>query len=759
MDINEHKRSPKDALIGAAKSAPKEANARLERLKKSIERHRHLYHDLDKPEISDEAYDSLFKELEAVEAEYPELRTPDSPTQRVGGEPLKEFVKMRHAVPQWSFDDVFDFDELKKWEDKVRNFMRKAGIADKKLEFCCELKFDGLKVVLTYEDGALVRAATRGDGTIGEDVTQNVKTICSIPLTLEAGSRGLGARTPSSPPSGRPSGRKLQAPISLIAVGEVWMAKKELARINEERKKAGEPLYANTRNLAAGSLRQLDPRLTAARRLDSFMYDLEEVEENDSYASASRGAFPRLRTREQMVGPTEASGKLQERKGRTVIVPETQSAELELLAELGFKVDPHSRVVDSVGGIQKFYEEWTRKHDALEYGLDGIVIKVNSRKIQEALGYTGKSPRWGVAYKFPAEQVTTILEDIVFQVGRTGVITPVAILRPVLVAGSTVSRATLHNEDEIKRLDLRLGDTIILQKAGDVIPDIVKVVAELRPKDSKPFRWPTHVAACGGDGAIERIPGEAAWRCVSKDSFEQLKRKFHYFTSKKCFNIGGLGPQILNQFIEAGLISTFDDIFTLKKGDILNLERFAEKSADNLIQAIEKSRVITLPRFLASLSIPQVGEETAYDIATHFISIEKIAAARRDDLEAINGVGPKVAASISAWFENADNRKLVKNLLKRVAIQDDAAGARGASNKLEGKSFVFTGSLPTLEREDAQTMVRRNGGDVSGSVSKRTSFVVAGKEAGSKLDKARDLGVKIISEEEFLEIIGRSEAK
>ena len=709
--------------------APKEVRERLEKLKKSLERHRRLYHTLDKPEISDEAYDSLVRELEAIEAEYPELKSADSPTERVGGEPRKEFTKVKHAVPQWSFDDVFDFNELEKWEEKVRNFMRKAGIGDEKLTYCCELKFDGLKIVLTYQNGVLVQAATRGDGVVGEDVTRNVKTIESIPL-------------------------KLQAPESLIVVGEIWMATKELKRINEERAKAGEPLYANTRNLAAGSLRQLDPKITAARKLDSFIYDIDQIEMYADVRPLGKGLSATAKHEDETSGAKRA--QLVTFKGRETAFPVSQSAELELLAKLGFKTNPHFKVFDSVIGVQKFYEEWTKKRHDLAYGLDGIVIKVDSRKIQEALGYTGKSPRWGVAYKFPAEQVTTVLEDIVFQIGRTGVITPVAVLRPVLVAGSTVSRATLHNEDEIKRLDVRIGDTVILQKAGDVIPDIVSVVGELRSKNSKAFKWPTHISACGGDSRVERVPGEAAWRCANKDSFEQQKRKFHYFTSKKCFDIDGLGPQILNQLIEAGLISTFDDIFTLKKGDIMNLERFAEKSADNLIEAIQRSRKITLPRLLASLSIPQVGEETAYDIGKYFNAMETIMRASMEDFQAIDGVGPKVAESISTWFKNGDNLKLVKNLLKHVRIEDVqavGAGSNVGAGRLEGKSFVFTGSLPTLERESAQAMVRQNGGDVSSSVSKKTSFVVAGEEAGSKLDKAREFGVKIISEAEFLEMV------
>jgi len=711
-------------------------------LEKAIEKHRRLYHTLDKPEISDEAYDSLVRELESLFAEYPELKKGDAyknVLDRVGSEPLKEFVKVRHAVRQWSFDDVFDFAELVKWEEKVRNFMEKAGLSGEKLEYCCELKIDGLKVVLTYEDGLLVRAATRGDGEVGEDVTLNVKTIETVPLRLNEAKGGRSVR-------------------SLIAVGEVWIGSAELAKINEERRKSGEPLYANSRNLAAGSLRQLDPKVTASRKLNAFIYDIDALGAGNAGLS---GAISKALHNGRKEGETAA-----------LPLPASQNDELELLSELGFQTNPHFKVFDSLQGVQEFYLNWTKKRHELDYGLDGIVIKVNSRKIQEALGYTGKSPRWGIAYKFPAEQVTTVLEDIVFQVGRTGVVTPVAVLKPVRVAGSTVSRATLHNEDEIKRLDLRIGDTVIIQKAGDVIPDIVKVVAEMRTGKEKPFRWPTHIPACGGDGSIERVAGEAAWRCVVADSFEQQKRKFHYFTSRKCFDIDGLGPQILNQLLEEGLISSFDDIFTLKKGDLLNLPRFAEKSADNLIVAIDKARKVTLSRFLSALSIPQVGEETAFDIAKHFTEIvrnedefetnsrdisvgvqalNKIILAKKEDLQSIYGVGDVVAESVADWFKVSDNKKLVARLLKQITLADEEIVGNSA---IAGKSFVFTGSLPTLEREVAQEMVRKNGGDVSSSVSKKTSFVIAGKEAGSKLEKARDLGVKIITEEEFLKMVG-----
>ena len=670
------------------KEVPKEILIRFEKLQKTIDYHRVLYHTHDTPEISDEAYDSLIRELQDIEAQYPQLRHVDSPTERVGGEPLKEFVKVTHAVRQWSFDDVFDTNSLEKWNEKVLNFIKKSGVDNEDVEYCCELKIDGLKVILTYEDGVLIRGATRGDGVVGEDVTENIKTITDIPLLLNK-------------------------KVSLVAIGEAWIGKGELQRINKEREKNGEPLYANTRNLAAGTLRQLDPKVVAGRNLHAFIYDVENFKEEKI---------------------------------------ETQSKELELLHKLGFVVNPHTKVCKTLNEVEAFYDAWTKKKDSLEYGLDGIVLKINSRNIQEALGYTGKSPRWGVAYKFPAEQVTTVVEDIVFQVGRTGVVTPVAHLRPVLVAGSTVSRATLHNEDEIKRLDVRIGDTVIIQKAGDVIPDIVQVVTSLRTGKEKPFKWPTHVSLCGGDGAIERIPGQAAWRCVVKDSYEQQKRKLHYFASKGALNIEDMGPKIIDQLLDAELISEYADIFTLKKGDLLALPRFAEKSADNLLASIEKARKTTLSRFLISLSIPQVGEETAHDIAGHFKTIEKIRNVTEEELLAISGIGPIVAESIVSFFKDKKNIKIVDDLLKYVSIQSTLNSGQ-KEGKFKGKTFVLTGTLQTMTRDEAKEKIRALGGDVSSSVSKETDYVVAGESAGSKLDKAQELGVRVLSEEQFIEMI------
>ncbi len=670
-------------------SIPKKIKDRYEKLVKLIDHYRYLYHVLDKPDITDESYDSLIHELIEIEEKYPELVTPQSPTQRVGDEPLSEFKKVKHEVRQWSFDDCFSPEGLKKWDEKIRRMVEKElSLKNEKIEYCCELKIDGLKIILTYKEGKFVQGATRGDGTIGEDVTSNLKTIKSIPLTL-----------PKS--------------VDMTVVGECWLSKKELIKINKEREKNGEQLFANTRNAAAGSIRQLDPKIAASRNLSSFIYDIDKLSEK---------------------------------------IPDTQDNELKLISDLSFKTNPYHEVLDSLDGVEKYYRHWSKNKEKLDYGLDGIVIKINSRKIQEALGYTGKSPRWGIAYKFPAEQVTTIVENIVFQVGRTGVITPVAHLRPVLVAGSTVSRATLHNEDEIKRLDIRIGDTVILQKAGDVIPDIVEVLKDLRTGKERVFVFPKKIDACGGDGSIERIEGQAAWRCVNKNSFAQQKRKFYHFVSKKAFNMDGCGPRIIDALLDNNLITNYDDIFTLKKGDLLALPRFAEKSVDNLLSSIEKSRKITLNRFLVSLSIPQVGEETAIDLAKNFGNLEKIRKADVTKLQQINGVGDIVGKSVYDWFLDKDNSKLVERLLEQTEIESVKSNI-GKIGKLAGKSFVVTGTLASLSRDEAKDKIRALGGDISESVSSKTSYLVVGENPGSKFDKAQKLGVNILDEEKFLNLI------
>jgi len=669
-------------------AVPKDVTARYEKLKKTIHRHRYLYHTLDKPEISDSAYDELEQELLLLEEKYSTLIAPDSPSQRVGEKPISAFKKVRHEVEQWSFNDAFEPRDIFNFDARIKRMLKREEV-----EYSCELKIDGLKVVLTYEKGVLKVAATRGDGVVGEDVTHNIRTINSVPLML--------AR-----------------PVDIIVEGEVWMSEQTLKEINTLRQAQGEPPFANPRNAAAGSIRQLDPRVAASRKLDTFMYDVARTSEKFS---------------------------------------PTQYEELQYLGGLGFKVNKHVMVVQNVKGVIEFWKTWSKKTKTRGYWIDGIVVKVNNRALQEELGYTGKAPRFAVAFKFPAEQVTTVVEDIVLQVGRTGVLTPVAHLRPVLVAGSTVSRATLHNEDEIKRLDVRIGDTVILQKAGDVIPDIVRVLPELRTGKEKKFMWPTHVPECGGEGEIERIPGMAAWRCVARDSFAVRRRVLRHFTSKQALNIEGLGEKTVDHLLEKGLVNTFDDFFTLKEGDILELEGFAEVSAKKLVTSIQKARErVELSRFINGLSIEHVGEETAYLLAEHFKTINNIAEANEEDLSSIDGIGQVVAHAIYSWFRDKDNRALIRKLGKALNIVNDLppASAKVSTGKLFGKTFVLTGILAGMRRDEAKERIRAQGGDVSSSVSKSTDYVVAGKKPGSKEEKARELGVRIISEEDFLKLLG-----
>ncbi len=674
-----------------------EAHQRLLKLRTSIEKYRYHYHVLNESLISDEALDSLKHELVEIETEFPDLVTPDSPSQRVAGAPLPGFKKIRHTVPQWSFNDAFSEQDMRDFDARVKRMLADEFGRDVAPTYTAELKIDGLKIVFTYEKGKLKTAATRGDGTVGEDVTENVKTIEAVPLTLSE-------------------------PVDVVAEGEAYMPKSQFEKINKEQKKKGEELYMNPRNITAGTIRQLDPRIVAARKLSTFVYDIS---------------------------------------GGTITVPPRQDEELGLLRTLGFRVNPHFKNCKNIDEVISYWKEWHDKKEKEDYLIDGVVVKVTERTYQDALGYTGKAPRFGIALKFPAEQVTTVVEDIGLQVGRTGVITPVAHLRPVLVYGSTVSRATLHNEDEIARLGVRVGDTVILQKAGDVIPDIVKVLTELRPKKSKPFIMPKNCPECGTPLARKSIgqPSSAKAtggqvsaalycgnaRCPAKD-----RRTLYHFTSKHAYDIEHLGPKNLDLLLDAGLISSRADIFTLQKGDLLELPRMGEKSVDNMLAAIEKARHVSLDRFIVGLSIPEVGEETARDLATHFGAIEKLRAATRADLEALNGVGPRVAAALTTYFADTHNKKVVADLQKQVHIKKQAA--KKGSQKLVGKTFVLTGTLPTLSRDEAKAMILSAGGKVSGSVSKKTSYVVAGESAGSKYEEAQKLGVAILDEAALIEM-------
>lgn len=670
-----------------------QARERAEKLRDLINYHAHRYYVEDAPEISDAAYDALFHELLALEERFPSLIAPDSPTRRVGGVASERFEKVRHAVPQWSFDNVFSAEEMRAWDVRVRKWTREAGFAEHDVSYTCEHKIDGLKIVLTYERGILVRAATRGDGEVGEDITQNARTIRSVPLSLSED-------------------------IDITVAGECWLAEKELARINEERIAADEQPFANTRNAAAGSLRQLDPAVTASRRLDAFLYDIDAIDSRDT----------------------------------GVKTPATQKEELTLLTKLGFKVCDGAQVCGSADEIIALYETLVKQKHKHAYGMDGLVVKVNRVDIQTRLGFTAKAPRWGVAFKFPAEQATTVVEDIILQVGRTGVLTPVARLRPVRVGGTLVSRATLHNEDEIQRLGVCVGDTVVLQRAGDVIPDIVQVLTELRPVSAKEFAFPKHLHACGGDGRIERIPGQAAWRCVNPDSPERRRRALEYFISKHALDIDGLGKKTAALLVDEGLVQTFDDIFTLTEGDFLALPGFADISAKAAVESIRSAaRAVSLERLITGLSIAHVGEETARDLAEHFKTLERLRGATKEELEAVPGVGGIVADSVRAWFDDTENAAMLERLLEHITLRAEQVKTRGTA--LSGKTFVFTGTLENISREEAEREVRALGGHAASTVSKKTDFVVAGRDAGSKLEKARALGVKVISEEEFDKLI------
>lgn len=666
---------------------PEDVKERYEKLKNSINRHRTLYHVFDKEEISPAALDSLKRELSEIEKKYPALVAPDSPSQRVAGKPLPAFKKVRHKVPQWSFNDAFTVEDIRDFDARVRRFL-KPSFGDVQPQWVCELKIDGLKIVFEYENGLLKTAATRGDGEVGEDVTNNIKTIEAVPLSLSR-------------------------PVDIIVEGEVWMSSKHLEALNRQRQKEGEPPFANPRNAAAGSIRQLDPKVAASRKLDVFFYDV----------AATSEPFPK-----------------------------TQHEELQYLRELGFKVNPHHTLAHTIEEAIQYWELWKSGGRHQEYWIDGIVVKINERKYEEALGYTGKAPRFAVAFKFPAEQVTTVVERIVLQVGRTGVLTPVAHLKPVSIAGTTVSRATLHNEDEIKRLGVRVGDTVVLQKAGDVIPDIVKVVKELRPTGAAPYRWPRVVPECGGDGAIERIPGQAAWRCVNKNSFAIVRRRFHNFVGKHALDIEGCGPATTDQLLEKGLIQHYDELFTLTPGDFLTLEGFAEVSANKLHAALQRARIVPLARLLVGLSIPQVGEETALLLVKEFRTLDALARAREDELQGIEGIGPVVAKAVAEWFSLKRHQDLIARLQRVLTIVSPPKKKKAALT-LSGKTFVLTGGLPSMTRDEAKAKLRALGADVSSSVSKKTDYVVTGEEAGSKLAKARALGVKILTEQEFLKLI------
>ncbi len=649
-------------------------------LRKVLEEHNYNYYVMDNPTISDFEYDALMQKLIKLEEENPQYADENSPTKRVGGAVLSEFNQVQHTVPMQSLGDVFSYDELMEFDGRVRQ-----GLSGEKCDYIVEMKIDGLSVSLEYEEGKLVRGSTRGDGQVGEDVTENLKTIKSIPLVIDYKGR-------------------------LEVRGEVYMPRQSFEKVNAEKAEAGETLFANPRNAAAGSLRQLDSRIAAKRKLDVFIFNIQDVEEG--FAS-------------------------------------THSEGLEKLKDLGFKVSPRRNVVDS---MEKAYLEILKIGEdraSLPFDIDGAVVKVNDFAQRELLGTTSKVPKWAIAYKFPAEQQETTLLDIVLQVGRTGVITPNAVLVPVKVAGSTVSRATLHNEDFIKAKDIRIGDRVLIQKAGDIIPEVVSVIKEKRTGAEKIFEMPKVCPACGEE--LYREEGEAATRCVSTNCPAQRLRSIIHFASRGAMDIEGLGDAVVEQLMNAGLIENTADLFYLEFMDLVGLERFAEKSAQNLIDAIEKSKANPLDRLLCGLGIRLIGARGAKSIAAHFKNIDNIMAASVEEVSQIEDVGEKMAESLVHYFRQPETKELIKRM--KDAGVNMIAEEKEVGDKLGGKTFVLTGTLPTLKRSEAQKIIEDNGGKVSGSVSKKTDFVVAGEEAGSKLEKANALGVAVITEEELLNMI------
>ena len=663
-----------------------EIKQRIDKLKKTINHHRYLYHVQDMQEISDAALDSLKKELFDLEQEYPEFITEDSPTQRVGGKPLKEFQKIKHSQRMLSFNDGFSKEDMQDWLERISKLL--TGEEKNKLNFYCELKIDGLAIELIYENGFLKAGATRGDGTIGEDVTQNLKTVDAIPLSLEI-----------------EKFKNLKI-SELVVRGEVFISKKEFEKINKIQKKKGLPIYANPRNIAAGSIRQLDPKITASRRLDSFAYDLKSDFKQKTHEETHK-----------------------------------------IIKSFGFKTNANNKYCKNLDEVFEFHAHWQKNREKLNYEIDGIVVIVNNNKIFEKLGVVGKAPRGAIAFKFPQAEATTKVLDIKIQVGRTGAMTPVAVLEAVQVTGITITKATLHNEDEIRRLGLKIGDTVIVGRAGDVIPNIIKVLPELGTGKEKNFKMPEKCPSCN----TKLVKEDVLWRCPNEKCFARQKRNFYHFVSRTAFNIDGLGPKIIDKLLNEGLVQDPADLFDLKKGDLSPLERFAEKSAENLVKTISEKKEITLSKFIYALGIRNIGEETAMDLAKYFGSIKKVKSAKLEDFDKILNIGPVVAKSVYKWFQEQDNLKFLEKLEKKIKII--SYKLQTTNYKLSGKSFVLTGSLESMSRDEAKQKIRELGGDISESVSSKTNYVIVGRDPGSKADKAQKLGIKIITENEFAKMI------
>ena len=667
---------------------PKSVEKEVEKLRADLRYHEHRYYVLDDPEISDFEFDKMMRRLQELEEAHPELVTPDSPTQRVGGKPAEAFPKVRHSSPMISLDNTYSVDELADFDRRVRELSGRESVA-----YVAELKLDGLSMALTYENGALAHGVTRGDGLDGEDVTPNVKTIRSVPLKIEP---------KKLDPIGRPQRFEVR--------GEVLMFRKAFDKLNAQREAAGEPKFANPRNSAAGTMRLLDSKIVAERRLDIFIYYFL-VKGGEPFALHSQS--------------------------------------LEALSKLGFKVNPHWRLCPSFKDVLAYIEQWESKRDKLDYEIDGIVVKVDDTRLWQELGATAKSPRWAVAYKYAARQATTRVMDIRAQVGRTGTLTPVADLEPVDVGGVTVSHATLHNMDEIERLGLKIGDTVLIQRAGEVIPQIVKVMKAAA--DGHPFHMPKKCPVCGE--AVFRAEGEVAYRCVNVACPAQLKESLLHFAGRRAMNIDGLGDALVDQLVDKKMVRDVADLYSLGHEQLANLERMGDKSAANLLEEIENSKKAELARVIFAIGIRFVGERTAQFLADHFGSLDKLAKASAEELTEVEEVGPRIAESIGAFFAEKRNLQVIEKLRNAgLRFKQEKVEKRG-NLSLEGKQFVLTGTLPNYSRDDAKKMIEDAGGRVVGSVSKKTDYVVVGAEPGSKLEKAKSLGVKTIDEADLLKLL------
>ncbi len=689
----------------APQSAQKPTRAiseRVTQLRQVIDDLRYRYHVLDDPQVTDTDYDSLMRELVSYEEKYPELRTSDSPSQRIGGTPLKKFAQVSHAYPMLSLTDAFNEEELRSWESRMKRL-----VANGNYQYYTEVKIDGLAIALTYKDGLLVTGATRGDGYVGEDVTHNIKTIRAIPLSLRETAK---------------VDRKQRIEIR----GEMYMPRKAFERLNKERAEQNLPLFANPRNASAGSIRQLDPTITANRQLEFMAYQV-------------------------LIGEPDQPKRLA-----------YHHDEHDLAVELGFASNRYNRLCQNLDEVLDFWREFEKQRAHLPYQIDGLVVGVDDMKLRNELGVVGKAPRGMIALKWPAEEVATVIEDITVNVGRTGALTPVAHLRPVEVAGTTVSRATLHNQDEIERKDIRVGDTVIIRKAGDIIPEVVKVITELRPKETQPFQLPDHCPIC--QSPVIRKPGEAVVRCTNSECFSVQRRRLEHFVSKAAFDMEGLGPKILDRFIDEGLIKSFADLFDLKQGDVEGLERFGEKSAANIIQTIQSHKQITLARFLYALGVRNVGYETAIDLADYISRrlkkddlkqelITRLVETTTEEWQSIPDVGPVVAENIADYFQDKSHQQFLTELLdKGIEIElpkQQTAHKEGVTNK----TFVFTGGMETMTRDEAKDKARALGAVVSESVSKKTDYVVVGSDPGSKYEKAMQLGVTVLDEPAYLKLV------